>query len=283
VERISLPGRDVVLAADRWTPSKDGRRPSGSLVLLHGGGQTRHSWDRSARQLAAQGWQAITVDARGHGDSGWAPDGDYSTDALVADLRGLVATLADKPVLIGASMGGLTSLVAQGEHGDLARALVLVDVVPKVEPAGVKRILEFMTGAPDGFGSLDEAAEAVRAYNPHRKQTGSLAGLQKNLRLGQDGRWYWHWDPAFMRIEDEPGRDLGHQRAREAARRITVPLLLVRGQQSDVVSPEGVEELLELVPAARYVDVSDAGHMVAGDDNSVFSASVGAFLDELTS
>jgi pimeloyl-ACP methyl ester carboxylesterase len=155
------------------------------VLLLHGGGQTRHSWHRTARSLAGQGWSAVALDARGHGDSQWAPDRDYSIDALVADLAAVVTELGERPVLVGASMGGMTALVGQGERGDLARALVLVDIVPRIEPEGAKRIMDFMTARPDGFGSLEEVADAVRAYNPHRARPVSPEGLRKNVRLAR--------------------------------------------------------------------------------------------------
>ncbi|MCW2886661.1 MAG: alpha/beta hydrolase fold protein [Streptosporangiaceae bacterium] len=277
-EPVSFQGRDVRITGDRWEPPP-GRKNLGVVLLLHGGGQTRHSWRQSARRLAEHDWTAVTLDARGHGDSGWAPDGDYSIDAMVDDLRRVADRLDESPVLIGASMGGMTALIAEGER-HFARAVVLVDVAPRIEPTGVERITSFMGGARDGFGSLEEAAEAVRAYNPHRKQRGSLDGLRRNLRQGEDGRWRWHWDPAFMRLPDEASRDLDGRRSRAAAGRIGVPLLLVRGMQSDVVSPEGVAELLALVPGARHTEVADAGHMVAGDDNDVFSRGVLDFLDD---
>jgi pimeloyl-ACP methyl ester carboxylesterase len=252
----------------------------GTALLLHGGGQTRHSWVRTAAALAEHGWSSIALDARGHGDSDWAPDGDYGTDGLVDDLAAVVAALdgPEPPLLIGASMGGMTSLVGQGERGDLARALVLVDIVPKVEPEGVARIMAFMGANPDGFASLDEVAEAVRAYNPHRKRPPNPEGLRKNVRLRENGRWYWHWDPAFLRIDSEPRRSTTHERATAAAAAVTVPTLLVRGAQSDIVSDDGVTELLDLIPGARHVDVSATGHMVAGDDNDVFTRTVLDFL-----
>jgi pimeloyl-ACP methyl ester carboxylesterase len=269
----------VPIAGDRWEPPA-GHEHLGVALLLHGGGQTRHSWRQSARRLAEDGWTAVTLDARGHGDSGWAPDGDYSIDSMVDDLRRVAGQLDEPPVVIGASMGGMTALIAEGER-HFARAIVLVDVAPRIEPAGVGRITSFMSGSRDGFASLEEAAEAVRAYNPHRRQRGSLDGLRRNLRQGEDGRWRWHWDPAFMRLPDEASRDLDGSRSRAAASRIGVPLLLVRGMQSDVVSPEGVAELLALVPGARHTEVAGAGHMVAGDDNDVFSRGVLEFLDDV--
>ncbi|GAA4546901.1 alpha/beta hydrolase [Pseudonocardia xishanensis] len=276
-EHIVLDGTAGKLAGDRW-PAQGERR--GAALLLHGGGQTRHSWFRTAQALAAAGWEATALDARGHGDSEWAPDGDYGTDALNADLVAVVDQLGEPALLVGASMGGMTALVSQGEHGGLARALVLVDIVPKVEPAGVQRILDFMGANPDGFASLDEVAAAVHAYNPHRKRPPNPEGLRKNVRLRENGRWYWHWDPAFLRITDEPRRSSNHERAAAAARRITVPTLLVRGAQSDIVSEDGVRELLELIPGSKHVDVSATGHMVAGDDNDVFTRTVLDFLAE---
>lgn len=252
----------------------------GSALLLHGGGQTRHSWYRTAAALADSGWASIALDARGHGDSDWAPDGDYGIDGLVADLRAVIGALSEPPVLIGASMGGMTSLVAEGEHGGLARALVLVDIVPRSEPEGVARIMAFMSANPDGFGSLEEVAEAVRAYNPHRRRSPTPEGLRKNVRKRANGRWYWHWDPAFLLIDNEPRRATSHERACAAAEGIRVPSLLVRGDQSDIVSDEGVAEFRALIRGSSHVDVSATGHMVAGDDNDAFTSAVLAFLAE---
>lgn len=272
-----IKGAGVVLAASRWDVAAD-RPVRGTLVLLHGGGQTRHSWHTSAPTFAARGWTTLTVDARGHGDSEWAPDGDYTLDAMVADLHAVVATLDRPPVLVGASLGGITSLVAQGESPELAAGLVLVDIAPRTEPAGIKRITDFMGARPDGFATLEEVADAVQAYNPHRKRPGSLEGLKKNVRLHEDGRWHWHWDPAFLDFGDESSRQVRTDRLYAAARSITVPTLLVRGKDSDVVTEEGAAELRELIPTARIAEAA-AGHMVAGDDNDVFSGRVLAFLD----
>ncbi|MFC5952265.1 alpha/beta fold hydrolase [Pseudonocardia lutea] len=276
-ERVVFDGAAGKLVGDRWAPAAERRGPA---LLLHGGGQTRHSWFRTAAALAAAGWDAVALDARGHGDSDWAPDGDYGTDALNADLLAVVEQIGEPALLVGASMGGMTALVAEGEHGGLARALVLVDIVPRVEPDGVARIMAFMGANPDGFASLEEVAEAVRAYNPHRRRPPNPEGLRKNVRLREDGRWYWHWDPAFLRVGDEPRRSTTHERAAAAAARVAVPTLLVRGAQSDIVSEDGVQELLQLIPGSVHVDVSATGHMVAGDDNDVFTRTVLDFLDD---
>jgi pimeloyl-ACP methyl ester carboxylesterase len=275
--RIELAGAGVRLVADHWPSEGDHR---GTLLFLHGGGQTRHSWRRSAARFAEQGWSSVTLDTRGHGDSQWAPDGDYTMHALVADLRSVLTQLDEPPVLVGASLGGMTSLLVEGEHPGSARALVLVDVVPRLEPEGVERIRSFMTARPDGFATLEEVAEAVRAYTPERTRPVNVEGIKKNLRV-EGGRWYWHWDPAFLTAGEEPRRDVDQERLSRAAATVGIPTLVVHGRHSDVVSQRGIDELLAVLPQARTADVSGAGHMVAGDDNDVFTARLADFLRDV--
>jgi non-heme chloroperoxidase len=264
----------ITLAGEAW-----GDPGAAPVLLLHGGGQTRHAWGGTARALAADGWRATAVDLRGHGDSAWADDGDYSFESFAADVAALTRRCSEPPVLVGASLGGIASLIAIGELGAPARALVLVDVAVRMERDGVERVVGFMTARPEGFASLEEAADAVAAYNPHRQRPPSLAGLEKNLRRGEDGRWRWHWDPRFMIGRTPRSADAGmHERMDAAARALRVPTLLVRGQLSDLLSEEGARHFLERVPHARFVDVSDAGHMVAGDRNDRFTEAVRGFL-----
>ena len=261
------------------------------VVLLHGGGQTRHSWGTTLGAVADRGWHAYAVDLRGHGESDWAPDGDYTLDAFAGDVLEISDAFDTPPVLVGASLGGIASLAAIGEHTDqrVARALVLVDVAPRMEEQGRMRIGAFMMEHMDeGFASLDEVADAIQAYNPHRPRPSDLKGLQKNLRQGDDGRWYWHWDPAFiggrLGSPDETRSSIvDPERLGDAARALTVPTLLVRGRVSDLLSEEGAQELLEMVPHARLVDVAGAGHMVAGDRNDLFNDAVVQFLESLRS
>lgn len=266
----------VDLVGERWAAQGTGR---GSVLLLHGGGQRRFSWHRTGAWLAEAGWNAYAFDARGHGDSGRALGGDYSITALVDDLVAIIAEIGDRPVLVGASMGGMASLVAEGERGPLARALVLVDIVARIEAEGAARIQQFMHGNPEGFASLEEASDAIAAYNPHRPRPTSLDGLRKNLVQGEDGRWRWHWDPAFLQRGTEPEREVRYERSRAAAANITVPTLLVRGAHSDIVSDEGLREMQQLIPQAETVQVHAAGHMIAGDDNDVFTAELLRFID----
>jgi len=285
VRRIDLAGRDDLrLAADEAGPA-DGP----PVVLLHGGGQTRHAWGTTLEAVADHGWHGLSVDLRGHGDSAWDPEGDYTLDAFAADVAVVARSLPEPPVLIGASLGGISSLSAVGDapaDDPLARAIVLVDIAPRIEADGVARIGEFMTRHLDGFASLDEVADAVASYNPHRPRPSNLEGLKKNVRRREDGRWYWHWDPAFVggRFGSSDETRASHtdpDPLRKAARSLTIPTLLVRGRMSDLLSEEGAQELLALVPHARFADVAGAGHMVAGDRNDLFNDAVVGFLEDV--
>ena len=262
----------ISIAGDSWGD------PHGPLVLLqHGGGQTRHAWKGAGEMLGAAGYHAVAFDARGHGDSDWAPDGLYGQDIMVQDLKYVIAALGGRrPVLVGASMGGGTSLVAAGEDHVDATALVRVDVGPRIEPEGVDKIGAFMGQKPEGFDSLEEVADAIASYQPHRTRPSNLAGLAKNVRLAANGKYRWHWDPRFR-----PARhDLLKRRDRleACASHLSLPTLLVRGGLSDVLSEEGAQEFLKLCPHSEYVNVTGAGHMVAGDRNDHFGNAVIEFL-----
>jgi pimeloyl-ACP methyl ester carboxylesterase len=281
--RIELLGRDGIrLAADAVGDAGDP-----AVLLLHGGGQTRHSWHTTLQVLGTSGWYAVSMDLRGHGDSEWASDGAYALDDFADDVVAVGRHLRS-PVLIGASLGGISSLAALARTQDdpAGRALVLVDVAPNIEAAGAARIGAFMKEhMASGFASLEEVADAVHAYNPHRSRPRDLSGLRKNVRQRADGRWYWHWDPRFVTSRpDDPEPRAGLVRAdvlEAAARKLTVPVLLVRGRQSDLLSEQGARRFLELVPSAQFTDVSGAGHMVAGDKNDAFNDAVVAFLESV--
>jgi pimeloyl-ACP methyl ester carboxylesterase len=266
----------------RLVGDRRGPESAPTVLLLHGGGQTRYSWGGTADALADAGWQAITVDARGHGESEWPPDGDYRLFSFAADVQAIIDQLGAPPAIVGASLGGLTAVLLEGEMAPgSSQAIVLGDVVPELETAGTDRIKDFMSDRlSEGFGSLEEAGAAVAAYNPHRPPPSDLRGLGKNLRA-RDGRWYWHWDPAFMDNTGSVSEFTDIDRLRAAARGMTPPVLLVRGRMSDVVSEDGVRSFLEDCPHAAYVDVSGAGHMVAGDRNDAFTYAVVDFLDAL--
>jgi pimeloyl-ACP methyl ester carboxylesterase len=253
------------------------------VVLLHGGGQTRYAWGNAARALAHAGFYAVAVDLRGHGQSDWSEGGHYELRCFADDVCLIAASFDRRPAFVGASLGGLASLIAEGQASDnVMRALVLVDVAPRLEPEGVMRIISFMfEKVKEGFASLEEAAEAVAKFVPHRPKPTDLSGLEKNLRLGDDGRYRWHWDPNFLQGSKPVNARKSFDELKAAAHEIKVPTLLVRGKLSDVLSEDGAKELLEMIPHAKYVDVKAAGHMIAGDRNDVFNGAVIDFLTQL--
>ena len=256
--------------------------PTGMPVLfLHGGGQTRHSWNAACHRMAERDGYALAVDTRGHGDSDWSPSGDYTMDRLSADLRRIIDQWGVKPVVVGASLGGLTALVTEGESpGEYLAGLILVDIAHRIEAAGFHRIMAFMTAHPDGFASLESAADAISAYLPHRPRPRSLDGLKKNLRPTSNGRFVWHWDPKLLALQDTT-RAHRMARLRNAACHLSVPTLLIRGRESDVVSEEVAQEFLQLAPHAQFEDVSKAHHMLVGDNNDAFNDVVFRFLHQL--
>ncbi len=277
---LRLPAAGVSLAADRY-----GNPADPPVLLWHGGGQTRHAWGTAARRLAESGRSATSIDLRGHGESDWSPDGMYGIEAFAADVTAVAAGCRTPPVLVGASLGGLASLLAVAQSsGNMAAALVLVDVTPRVEPAGAARIRRFMESGQGGFASLEDAADAIAAYLPSRPRPKNLSGLRKNLRQRPDGRWYWHWDPRFISGRDGIDGQRGpadHDRMAAAAQKITMPTLLVRGMMSEIVSDASVREFRRLMPHAEVVEVSGAGHMVAGDRNDRFNDAVIGFIDRV--
>jgi len=262
----------VTIAGDSW-----GDAGGQLVILLHGGGQTRHAWKGAGEALGASGYHAVAFDARGHGDSDWAAAECYGADFMVEDLRCVAAAMGSgKPILVGASMGGGVSLVAICEGKIDAAALVLVDMAPRIEAEGRRKIQEFMDQNPDGFDTLEEVAAAISNYQPHRKRPRNLDGLAKNVRLGADGKYHWHWDPARRA---NWGTDTGFRdRLSDCADNLTLPTLLVRGGLSDVLSEAGARSFLAQCPQAEYVNVENAAHMVAGDRNDIFAGSVIEFL-----
>jgi pimeloyl-ACP methyl ester carboxylesterase len=269
---------ELELVADEWNGDADaGDKPT--ILMLHGGGQNRHSWKNTGQILADNGFHVIAMDSRGHGDSDRSPTANYALETLCEDALQVIYQIGRPVALVGASMGGLTGMLVAHEAGsELVSKLVLVDVVPRYEKSGSSRVRDFMMTNVEGFDSLDAAADAVAAYLPHRPKPRTPEGLKKNLRL-VDGRWYWHWDPAFMTA---PGDDpfARTELLEQAVINLQIPILLIRGKLSDVVSAEGVQDFLQKVPHAQFVELTGAGHTAAGDDNDAFTDAVVQFVNQ---
>ena len=266
----------IQLVADVW-----GDDSAWPVLLMHGGGQTRHAWGATAMALAGRGWRAVSLDLRGHGDSQWALNGDYSFTSYTADCVAVADQLGRPPVLVGASLGGIAAILAEGNSDRVVSSgLVIVDITHRASKQGIERILAFMKSGLNGFASLEEAADAIAAYTPNRPRRLNLPGLMKVLRRKQGGRWYWHWDPKLLDHDRTEVPSADYDALIEAALgNIRVPTLLVRGRLSDVVTEEGAQDFLRRIPGSRLVDVSGAAHMVAGDRNDPFSDAVIGFLE----
>lgn len=265
----------VTLSADSYgTPNR------GTVLLAHGGGQTRHAWAKTGERLAAAGWRAVALDLRGHGDSGWSPTGDYRMHRFAADIVRVADQLGDKPALVGASLGGIAGMMVETLVAPATfSSLTLVDVTPRMEADGVAKVMGFMSArVADGFASLEEAAETIASYMPSRPRRTDLTGLGKNLRQHPDGRYRWHWDPRFVTsvMESRDTHSMDDFRTRVGD--ISIPVHLIRGRMSELVSQEAAQEFLTMLPQATFTDVENAGHMVAGDRNDAFIEAVVGFL-----
>jgi pimeloyl-ACP methyl ester carboxylesterase len=266
------------IAADVW--GSDNKK---LVILLHGGGQTRHAWGETGKKLAEAGYHSVALDLRGHGDSEWHSDADYTIKAYKEDLVSIIKEINKPASLIGASLGGMASLLLAGDevNSNLCTSLIMVDIGIYPDPAGSDRIVSFMLSGEAGFKSLEDVAKSISDYLPHRQKPKDLQGLKKNLRLKEDGKYYWHWDPRFIRRR--PGsRDKGYFDLQlKAAQKVVVPTLLMRGALSDVVTMEDVEYFLSVIGHAKFVEIEKAAHMIAGDRNDVFAEEAIKFLRSL--
>ena len=271
--------QDIKIAADVW-----GSNNQELVILLHGGGQTRHAWGETGKKLAEAGYHSVALDLRGHGDSEWHADGDYSIRAYKDDLVSIINEIGKPARLVGASLGGMASLLLAGDeiNSDLCTALIMVDIGIYPDPVGSDRIVSFMLSGEGGFNSLEDVAKSISDYLPHRKKPKDLEGLKKNLRLKDDGRYYWHWDPRFIRRRPGSQDREGHFDLQlKAAEKVTIPTLLIRGALSDVVTMEDVDYFLSVISHAKFVEIEKAAHMIAGDRNDIFAEEAIKFLKSL--
>jgi pimeloyl-ACP methyl ester carboxylesterase len=274
---VEFEGADGIRLAGMARGPEDGP----TVLMLHGGGQTHWAWRRTVEALANRGFRAVAVDMRGHGDSDWSPGGLYRHDVYGHDMVAVAKQLPPKVAMVGASLGGIAGMIAEGLLSPgLFSSLTLVDITAKPNMDGVARIQKFMgTHVVEGFASLEEAAEVIAGYAKNRDKRGPSDSLARYLRLGEDGRYRWHWDPAFMNQFDIAKPDSRAEMV-AAATNLNLPVHLIRGGASDLVTAEDADEFLKLVPHARYTDIAGAGHMVVGDRNDAFSEAIIAFLEE---
>lgn len=251
------------------------------VIFVHGGGQSRFAWRSGAQAAAEAGCYAISIDQRGHGESEWAADGDYSPDAIATDLQMLMRELNRPAVLVGASRGGYATLVAAARGDPRPRGLVLVEIAPRIDQGGADQVRGFMRASAAGFASVEAAAELLATYM-HRTQAKDPARLRRSMQLGEGGRLFWRWDPRVAAGAPTDPERVEHELER-AARAVACPLLLVRGERSELVKEEHAAHLKTLVPDARIVTIAGVGHMVSGDENGLFNAAIMDFIRRLPS
>jgi pimeloyl-ACP methyl ester carboxylesterase len=231
------------------------------VVLVHGGAQNAHTWDTVALAL---GVGAVAVDLPGHGHSDWRPDHDYTPATLAGDLAVAVEQLAPGArLLVGMSLGGLTSIALTARHPELVRRLLLVDITPGVNAEKSKAITDFTSG-PERFASFEEILARTVAHNPGRSESSLRRGVLHNARELPDGAWTWRWDPERSLGRGQDGA-LQFGALWDDLSRIAVPVTLVRAARSPVVDDDDVAELRRRQPTAEVVVVDGAGHSVQGD------------------
>jgi pimeloyl-ACP methyl ester carboxylesterase len=250
-----------------------------TVVLLHGFAQTAHSWDLVSLSLADR-FHVVSVDARGHGDSDWAPNAEYSTADHRRDVRALVKHLDTSPLtLIGLSMGGGTAYSSVAENPDDYRAVVIVDTGPVGDPIGRDRIQNFAR-LPDELDTLDEFVERIHAYVPDRPIEQVRATVVYNVRENSDGKWTWKYDKV-LRDPERPRKGIPEGQAWEYLSSINCPALLIRGAKSDVLKPDTALKMKSTMKDCTFATVDKAGHLVPGDNPVGFIAVVGPWLDRV--
>jgi pimeloyl-ACP methyl ester carboxylesterase len=256
--------------------------PEGPVALMfHGFAQTCHMWDFAALSLSDR-YRVVALDQRGHGDTDWAPGGDYTLEAHQRDVAAVVAALSLKDfVLVGLSMGARNAAVYAAEHPEQVRALVAVDWAPETRRAGAENVRRFVE-EPDEMDSFEDFVDRVRTYSHRRPVEQIRAGLVHNVKRLPNGKWTWKYDRALRSpVPGRPAEPGLTQRLWDHVEAVRCPVLIVRGAESDVVSPEAAAQMRERMRDARLVEVADAGHRVSGDNPAGFQAVLDAFLEGL--
>jgi esterase len=255
-----------------------GRRP---IVFLHGAALNAHTWDVVCLTLRQQ-YHCHAVDQRGHGESAWAEDADYSREAHCGDLEAFVQQLGlDQFVLVGHSMGGFNAFNYAFRHSPRLAALVLVDAGPSMLGKGARKIVDFVSQTAE-LDSLDEVMQKAIEFNPRRNPQLLRRSLLHNFRQKPDGKWVrksdlrmWH-----ANMNREYDRERLKERFQQTGR-VQCPTLIVRGGLSDVFTAEDGQNLAREFPNGHYAQVGEAGHTVQGDNPRVLAEVLSRFLDKV--
>ena len=251
-----------------------GLRP---ILFLHGGALTAHTWDLCCLALRDE-FHCIALDQRGHGDTDWAPDADYSIGAQREDIRGFADRLGlDRFVLVGQSMGAINGLAFAVTHPERLSALVMIDAGPEVRRRGSSRIREFVNGGAKPE-TLEEIIERALAFNPRRDPQILRRSLMHNLRRQPDGSWSWKYDRSRFQRLDHDTHLAERRRLADNLAKVTCPALVIRGAESDVFHQDDAERLAKNFPDGRQITIAQAGHTVQGDNPKDLVAALREFL-----
>ena len=246
-----------------------------SILMLHGNSQQSHSWDFVSLALSEQ-FHLIVLDQRGHGDSDWAGDGDYSIEAQQKDIDGFVQAVGlDGFTLMGHSMGGRNSYVWASRHPGALKALIIVDTGPQTQRTGSNRIQLFKE-LPDELDSFDDFVQRVQEYTG-RTQEQVLGALKYSIRQRSDGKWTWKYDK-IMRTPGARPPGWTSEQLWDCVGKIDCPTLVLRGDRSDIFADETMQRMEQVIPDCTTVTISNAGHLVQGDNPAEFLVEVGKFL-----
>ena len=248
------------------------------MLMLHGMAQSAHTWDFAALALSDR-YRVLALDQRGHGDSDWAPDGDYSLDAHLRDITSFVEAMELRDlVMVGLSMGGRNAFSFAALHPELVRALVIVDIAPVSGRSGASAIRTFIERV-DELDTFEEFVERVKGYNPRRSREQIRGSLAHNLRRVPSGRWTWKYDKV-LRSPPRPQPGPGYvERQWDYIERVECPTLVVRGAYSKVLTQEIAEETVGRLRHGSLAVVDDAGHLVPGDNPPGFIGALEDFLE----
>lgn len=257
-----------------------------AVVLLHGYAETSEAWSETAQDLARE-FRVIAIDQRGHGQSDRATDRDYTRASQMEDLEGIIESLGLRSVtLIGHSMGGANAICYAAEHPEMVTALVVIETAPEVLRSGIETIRRLLaTGA--AFGSLEEAIEAFREYFPYATTEQIERRVRASLTVNDDGMYVWDFDPIFRDPTSRPpDPDPGQRRLSDlwdCADRVQCPTMIVRGSETDMLTPEAIQRLHRRVSGSRVSLIEDAGHSVPTDQPAALSLNIREFLQSIAS
>jgi len=279
---LTLPdGRHVLLRRMRFHYLDWGTEGLAPVVFLHGGGLNAHTWDLVCAALRRER-HCVALDQRGHGESEWSPQMDYSTESHAGDLDAFINMLGlERLVLVGMSLGGANALAWAGQHSRRLAGLVLVDVGPETRAEGVRKIAAFTSEATP-LQSVDDFVERALTFNPRRNRELLRRSLLHNIMRMPDGRFMWKYDQRHRGKPPDP--DAAARRRTllwSAVDQVECPTLVVRGAQSDVFHDEDAERLAARLRRGRWVRIEGAGHTVQGDNPADLLVSLRAFLDEV--